>query len=106
VQSVLNLVYLALLVNAVGMVLLAATGVDVLTSISAVAACMFNVGPGLGLVARRNTTAPAGTGEVDAVAGDDRRTPGVLHAGRHSHAHLLAQVVTNLAFSSVFLAGP
>ncbi|MFO7693431.1 MAG: potassium transporter TrkG [Vicinamibacterales bacterium] len=50
VQSVLNLVYLALLINAVGMVLLAATGVDVLTSISAVIACMFNIGPGLGLV--------------------------------------------------------
>jgi trk system potassium uptake protein len=50
VQSVLNLVYLALVVNAVGMVLLAATGVDVLTSITAVVACMFNIGPGLGLV--------------------------------------------------------
>ena len=50
VQSLLNLVYLALIVNAVGMVLLAASGVDVLTSITAVAACMFNVGPGLGLV--------------------------------------------------------
>jgi trk system potassium uptake protein TrkH len=50
VQSVLNLVYLALLVNAVGMVLLAAMGVDVLTSITAVIACMFNIGPGLGLV--------------------------------------------------------
>ena len=50
VQSVLNLVYLALLVNAVGMVLLAAAGVDVLTSITAVVACMFNIGPGLGLV--------------------------------------------------------
>lgn len=50
VQSVLNLVYLALLVNAVGMVLLAATGVDVLTSFTAVVACMFNIGPGLGLV--------------------------------------------------------
>jgi trk system potassium uptake protein TrkH len=50
VQSVLNLVYLALLVNAVGMLLLAATGVDVLTSITAVVACMFNIGPGLGLV--------------------------------------------------------
>ena len=50
VQSVLNLVYLALLVNAIGMVLLAASGVDVLTSITAVVACMFNIGPGLGLV--------------------------------------------------------
>ena len=42
--------YLALIVNAVGMLVLAASGVDVLTSISAVVACMFNVGPGLGLV--------------------------------------------------------
>jgi len=50
VQSVLNLVYLALLVNAIGMVLLAASGVDVLTSLTAVVACMFNIGPGLGLV--------------------------------------------------------
>ena len=50
VQSVLNLVYLALLVNAVGTILLAAAGVDVLTSITAVVACMFNIGPGLGLV--------------------------------------------------------
>ena len=50
VQSVLNLVYLALIVNAIGMLLLAATGVDVLTSITAVVACMFNIGPGLGLV--------------------------------------------------------
>lgn len=50
IQSLLNLVYLALLVNAVGMVVLAASGVDVLTSITAVIACMFNIGPGLGLV--------------------------------------------------------
>lgn len=50
VQSVLNLVYLALVVNAIGMLLLAAIGVDVLTSITAVVACMFNIGPGLGLV--------------------------------------------------------
>ncbi len=50
IQSLLNLVYLALIVNAAGMVVLAATGVDVLTSITAVIACMFNIGPGLGLV--------------------------------------------------------
>jgi trk system potassium uptake protein TrkH len=48
VQSLLNLVYLAFLVNFVSCLLLAAVGVDVLTSISAVAASMFNVGPGLG----------------------------------------------------------
>jgi trk system potassium uptake protein TrkH len=50
VQSVLNMVYLAFLVNFTACLLLAATGVDVLTSIAAVASCMFNVGPGLGLV--------------------------------------------------------
>ena len=50
VQSVLNLVYLAFLINFVSVLLLAALGVDVLTSISAVAANMFNVGPGLGNV--------------------------------------------------------
>jgi len=48
VQSLLNLVYLALLVNLVAVVALAAMGVDVLTSIAAVAASMFNIGPGLG----------------------------------------------------------
>lgn len=50
VQSVLNLVYLAFLVNFISVLLLAGLGVDVLTSISAVAATMFNVGPGLGNV--------------------------------------------------------
>ena len=50
VQSLLNLVYLALLVNFASCLVLAAMGVDVLTSISAVAASMFNVGPGLGSV--------------------------------------------------------
>jgi len=48
VQSLLNLVYLAFLVNFISCLLLAAVGVDVLTSIAAVAATMFNVGPGLG----------------------------------------------------------
>jgi len=50
IQSLLNLVYLAFLVNFVASLLLTAGGVDVLTSISAVAATMFNVGPGLGTV--------------------------------------------------------
>ena len=49
-QSLLNLVYLAFIVNFVSCLALAAMGVDVLTSISAVAASMFNVGPGLGAV--------------------------------------------------------
>ncbi len=50
IQNLLNLVYLSFLVNFVACLLLAGTGVDILTSISAVAATMFNVGPGLGMV--------------------------------------------------------
>lgn len=50
IRSLLNLVYLALLVNFTCCVLLAAMGVDILTSIAAVAASMFNIGPGLGSV--------------------------------------------------------
>jgi trk system potassium uptake protein TrkH len=50
IQSLLNLIYLAFLVNFVSCLLLAAVGVDVLTAISAVAASMFNIGPGLGAV--------------------------------------------------------
>jgi trk system potassium uptake protein TrkH len=50
VQSLLNLVYLAFIVNFVSCLALAALGVDVLTSITAVAASMFNIGPGLGSV--------------------------------------------------------
>ena len=48
VQSLLNLVYLAFVVNFVSCLLLAAVGIDVLTAISAVAASMFNIGPALG----------------------------------------------------------
>ena len=50
IRSLLNLVYLAFLVNFVACMCLAALGMDVLTTISAVAACMFNIGPGLGQV--------------------------------------------------------
>ena len=50
VQSLLNLVYVAFVVNFVSCLLLAATGADILTSITAVAASMFNVGSGFGLV--------------------------------------------------------
>ena len=50
IRSLLNLVYLAFLVNFVACICLAALGMDVLTTISAVAACMFNIGPGLGQV--------------------------------------------------------
>jgi trk system potassium uptake protein len=49
-QSLLNLVYLAFFINFISCLLLAATGLDLLTSISAVAASMFNIGPGLGAV--------------------------------------------------------
>lgn len=48
VQSLLNLIYLAFVVNFLSCLALAAMGVDVLTSIAAVAASMFNIGPGLG----------------------------------------------------------
>jgi len=48
IQSLLNLIYLAFLVNFVSCLLLSAMGVDVFTSIAAVAASMFNIGPGLG----------------------------------------------------------
>ena len=50
IQSLLNLVYLAFVVNFAAVFALCAVGVDVLTSITAVAASMFNVGPGLGAV--------------------------------------------------------
>ncbi len=48
IQSLLNLVYLAFLINFSACILLTAFGVEVLTAIAAVAACMFNIGPGLG----------------------------------------------------------
>ncbi len=47
IQSLLSLVYLAFVINGVSCLLLAAVGVDVMTAIAAVAASMFNVGPGL-----------------------------------------------------------
>lgn len=50
IQGMLNLVYLALIINFTSCILLTAFGVDVFTSISAVAASMFNIGPGLGQV--------------------------------------------------------
>jgi trk system potassium uptake protein TrkH len=49
-QGLLNLVLLAIMFNFAASLLLAASGVDLLTSISAVPACMFSVGPGLGSV--------------------------------------------------------
>jgi len=50
IRSLLNLVCLALIVNLAASILLAFSGVDVLTSIAAVVASMFNIGPGLGNV--------------------------------------------------------
>lgn len=47
IQSLLNLVYLAFITNFVSCLLLSLSDIDIFTSISAVAACMFNVGPGL-----------------------------------------------------------
>ena len=48
VNVLLNLLYLAFVVFATAAVILAASGVDVMTSIAAVTASMFNIGPGLG----------------------------------------------------------
>lgn len=50
IQGMLNLLYLALIINFSSCLLLTAFGVDVFTSIAAVAASMFNIGPGLGQV--------------------------------------------------------
>ncbi len=50
IQSLLNLVYLAFMINFASCLALSALGVDVFTSISAVAATMFNIGPALGSV--------------------------------------------------------
>jgi trk system potassium uptake protein TrkH len=50
IQSLLSLIYLSLVVVAVGTLTLAAVGVDLLTSVTATVACMFNIGPGFGTV--------------------------------------------------------
>jgi trk system potassium uptake protein TrkH len=50
IQSLLSLIDLALVVLAIGSLTLAALGVDLLTSVTATAACMFNIGPGFGTV--------------------------------------------------------
>jgi trk system potassium uptake protein TrkH len=47
-RVLLNLLFLAFVVFITATLVLAATGVDVLTSIAAVTASTFNVGPGLG----------------------------------------------------------
>ena len=46
----LNLIYLAFVVLAASSLFLAAQGVDLLTSLAASVACMFNIGPGFGTV--------------------------------------------------------
>jgi trk system potassium uptake protein TrkH len=50
VASVLNLVYLAFIINFSACLMLTALGIDLVTAFSAVAAAMFNIGPGLGAV--------------------------------------------------------
>ena len=57
IRSLLNLVYLAFMVNVISCLLLSAMGIGVLTAIAAVAASMFNVGPGLGAVGPAETYA-------------------------------------------------
>ncbi|HSR52595.1 MAG TPA: potassium transporter TrkG [Acidobacteriota bacterium] len=48
IDGLLNLIYLAFIINFAACLFLTAFGVDVVTAISAVAASMFNIGPGLG----------------------------------------------------------
>lgn len=50
VASVLNLVYLAFIINFSACLILTALGIDLVTAFSATAAAMFNIGPGLGSV--------------------------------------------------------
>ncbi|MBI4472295.1 MAG: TrkH family potassium uptake protein [Acidobacteria bacterium] len=50
IRGLLNLIYLAFVVNFVACLCLAALGIDFLGAIASVAACMFNVGPGAAVV--------------------------------------------------------
>ncbi len=50
IASVLNLVYLAFIINFSACLILTASGLDLVTAFSAVSAAMFNIGPGLGTV--------------------------------------------------------
>jgi trk system potassium uptake protein TrkH len=50
ITGLLNLVFLASLVMLVASLLIAATGPDLVTAVSSVIACQFNIGPGLGAV--------------------------------------------------------
>jgi trk system potassium uptake protein TrkH len=57
IQSLLSLLYLSLVVLALGSLTLCALGIDLLTSITATVACVFNVGPGFGSVGPAETYA-------------------------------------------------
>jgi trk system potassium uptake protein TrkH len=48
VTGLINLVFLAILLLLLASLVVAATGVDIVTAISSVVACQFNIGPGLG----------------------------------------------------------
>jgi len=50
IASLLNLVYLAFIINFASCLILTALGIDLITAFSATAAAMFNIGPGLGAV--------------------------------------------------------
>jgi trk system potassium uptake protein TrkH len=50
IQGLLNLIYLSLFVFLVALLTVSAFGVDLLTSVSSVAAAMFSIGPGFGTV--------------------------------------------------------
>jgi trk system potassium uptake protein TrkH len=48
VAGLINLVFLALIVLVLASLFVSATGVDIITAVSSVIACQFNIGPGLG----------------------------------------------------------
>lgn len=50
ISGLLNLIFLALLLTLSASLILSATGIDLVTAVSAVIACQFNIGPGLGAV--------------------------------------------------------
>ena len=90
IASVLNLIYLAFIINFSACLILTASGLDLITAFSAVSAAMFNIGPGLGSV-----------GPVDNYAHIPELSKwtlsfcmplGVLYGSGCRHAHVLAQV--------------
>ena len=94
IRSLLNLVYLAFLVNFVACMCLAALGMDVLTTISAVAACMFIHRPRIGTGRpRRKLRRTSGGGKMGPEHLHARRPPRVLHAPGALHAALLEDVI-------------